>query len=377
MLELIILGGGCAGLSLAYQLATRAADPPSTLIIEARPTYQEDRTWCGWPLEPHAFDDCVIARWSRWGLENGEHRANVRSSIAYEMIDAGRFYDTCLGAIATHERLTLRTGTRVDALVEYDDHVAITLDSGETLSARQVITTLPTPKRLNAPWRWQDFAGWVIDTPKIGALAQAELMNFSVTPAPTSDTLAFVYTLPIDERHALVEWTSFARAPVPLDQLEQALAQHVAERFGEVDVLRRECGSLPMAPAWQRGSARIHPAGTAGGAMRPATGYAFHAIQRWARECREALEAGQPPSPPARSKGLEWLDRTFMTALSRHAALGPDCYVRLFDRLPAERVIRFLAGQPTALDVARVMTALPLAPFLESAARTLTAPPQP
>ncbi len=52
--DLVIIGGGCAGLSLAYQLSQFGENCPKTLIIEERELYTNDRTWCFWDLKEPA-----------------------------------------------------------------------------------------------------------------------------------------------------------------------------------------------------------------------------------------------------------------------------------------------------------------------------------
>ena len=63
--DVLILGGGCAGLSLATALAEQHSDL-RVQILEARTTYVRDRTWCLWNTEPHPFQHCVTHRWHSW-----------------------------------------------------------------------------------------------------------------------------------------------------------------------------------------------------------------------------------------------------------------------------------------------------------------------
>ena len=46
--DLVILGGGCAGLSLAMRLAKLGEQCPQTIIVEPRERYVNDRTWGFW-----------------------------------------------------------------------------------------------------------------------------------------------------------------------------------------------------------------------------------------------------------------------------------------------------------------------------------------
>ena len=58
--DYIIRGGGCAGLSLAYELETYDKLKNKTLaIIEPRDEYKRDKTWSFWKVFSHNFEDCV------------------------------------------------------------------------------------------------------------------------------------------------------------------------------------------------------------------------------------------------------------------------------------------------------------------------------
>ena len=62
--DYVIIGGGCAGLSLAYELEINNKLKDKTLaIIELREEYKRDKTWSFWKVFDHNFDDCVIKSW--------------------------------------------------------------------------------------------------------------------------------------------------------------------------------------------------------------------------------------------------------------------------------------------------------------------------
>ena len=58
--DYIIIGGGCAGLSLAYELNIHSKLQDKTLaIIEPREEYERDKTWYFWKVSSHSFDYCL------------------------------------------------------------------------------------------------------------------------------------------------------------------------------------------------------------------------------------------------------------------------------------------------------------------------------
>ena len=71
--DYVIVGGGCAGLSLAYELETNNKLKNKTLaIIEPRKEYKRDKTWSFWKVFDHNFEDCVIKSWNSFTIHSSE-----------------------------------------------------------------------------------------------------------------------------------------------------------------------------------------------------------------------------------------------------------------------------------------------------------------
>ena len=69
--DYIIIGGGCAGLSLAYELNKNKKLEKKTLaIIETRDKYKRDKTWSFWRVVDHNFEDCVIKSWNNFTINS-------------------------------------------------------------------------------------------------------------------------------------------------------------------------------------------------------------------------------------------------------------------------------------------------------------------
>ena len=92
--DYIILGGGCAGLSLAYELDINKKLNNKTLaIVETRDQYKRDKTWSFWKVTDHNFDDCVIKSWNNFSINSklGSHEI-TNKEYPYQAIDSGLFY---------------------------------------------------------------------------------------------------------------------------------------------------------------------------------------------------------------------------------------------------------------------------------------------
>ena len=92
--DYIIIGGGCAGLSLAYELDVHEKLKDKTLaIIEPRSEYKKDETWSFWKVVPHNFDDCVKKNWNNFSINvTGKTNHLECKDFPYQSIDSGLFY---------------------------------------------------------------------------------------------------------------------------------------------------------------------------------------------------------------------------------------------------------------------------------------------
>ena len=363
-LDLIILGGGCAGLSLAAQVALQA---PSlrVRIVEPRLVYEEDRTWCGWRIQPHLFEDCAVAAWPEWRIVvDAQEIKRGSRRYTYEMVRSDLFYAKALTAIRESAHCSLLQGVSATSCTSSDTDVRVTLSDGSTAVASRVIDTRPQPRVLQAPWLWQHFLGFVLEfagaDPGFGSVPT--LMDFQAEGACVAQ---FMYVLPLGDGQFLCEWTQFSRAACSLPELEMSLLTWL-RRYAPPDwrLIRRESGSLPMTVATVPRAGRIVSAGTRGGSMRASSGYAFHAIQRWSESCAASLSATGEPTPPERNRLLEAMDRIFLHVLQQRSCSVPGIFGALFQHCPPDSLIRFLAGQPQGDDLWPVMRSLPWPRFL-------------
>jgi lycopene beta-cyclase len=189
----------------------------------------------------------------------------------------------------------------------------------------------------------------------------ATLMDFDVSQA---HGIHFIYVLPFDAHTALIESTFFTERPLPDDVYEAAIATWLARRGPGVDfqTVSHERGVIPMttAPfdAWP--SPRIVRIGTAGGHVKPSSGYAFLAVQRFVRDFAprvvSALRDGGFPEPPApRSQRTTALDTIFLSYLRSRPERAPGTFYRLFERVPPAVLARFLSDTGSLADDLTVM----------------------
>ena len=373
-IELAILGGGCAGLSLALRLAERPGRCRRVQVIESRPHYSNDRSWCFWRLGPHRYESLVKRSWSQVAVRASSGVVQVDCTrTPYQLIEAEDFYDHAKQAMAACDAVRLQTGVSVLGPPRPVPGGWRIETSAGGLTAAQVIDTRPPrlPARGDSTL-WQSFLGEevVCDRP-VFDLTRVELMDFA---DDSPDVIAFTYVLPMAADRALVETTLFDPRPHgPGDlRVRQRRAVQRLCAGAETRVVRTEVGRLPMGMAIADASlGKGHlRAGLMSGAARPATGYAFQRIQRWADGCGEALRCGHAPTGHAPDPLLTRLmDRLFLDVLRSHPERGPELFTRLFGRTATPRIVRFLSDRGTFADRVAIVASLPTGLFLRQLLR--------
>ena len=368
--DVIIAGAGLSGLSLAVALLDAGLpEDARVVLVDPRETLSgADRTWCFFDLVPHAFESAITHRWSRWRVRNGAAEV-LRSApgISYCTIPGERFYELALERLAAAgQRIELVLGVTVEHLEDRGAHVDVHTSAG-VLRARLAMDSRP-PSLTRAADDGNDvnllqhFRGRVVrSTEPVFEADTATLMDFDVSQA---DGIHFIYVLPFDAHTALVESTFFTERPLPDAVYEAAIDTWLTRRLPGVvfQTISHESGVIPMTTepfdAWP--SPRIVRIGTAGGHVKPSSGYAFLALQRFVRAFAprvvSALRAGSCAEPPAaRSPRTTALDTIFLSYLRSRPERAPDTFYRLFERVPPAVLARFLSDTGTLADDLTVM----------------------
>jgi lycopene beta-cyclase len=384
--DYLLVGGGAAGLSLAYHLAQepRLAGK-RVLLIEPEPKDQNDRTWSYWADEPSPFDELAVGEWQNIAFRSpGFTRVLNLGKYRYRTVRGLDFYRfvhralaarpaqfTVLRATVTNLRNTRRWGVR-----------AIT-DKGEFI-ARYAFDSRPpaiAPNPARYRYLLQHFLGWEIETTRdVFDPAVVEFMDFR---GAQQHEARFMYVLPFGPRRALVEYTLFSAKMLDKSEYEAHLLDYLENTLklttADYHITATEVGAIPMTdhPLPTGVGAHIINLGTRAGRAKPSTGYAFRRIQGHSARLVAALAA--TGLPPRNLTGDRWQFRFFDTLLldimQRQGETTRDIFRQLFERNPVERIFRFLDETTTWADNLRVMKSVAPGPFLRSIGHVLRGRP--
>jgi lycopene beta-cyclase len=374
--DVIIAGGGAAGLSLAYHLVRSPLRDCRVLIVEKEAKDQNDRTWCFWTDRPTLFDDIVYRSWSQLQVL-GEHEALTLDlhGYRYKMIRGIDFYRFARQTLSVYPHVDFLQG-KVERFEDGDEQGSVLVD-GQSYTGNWVFDSLfnwPEFKPDQAGYHYlkQQFKGWEIETP--GKAFNPQAATFLDFRTPQQPGMHFFYVLPFSERHALVESVLCTPVPVSWEACEQALSVylHTILDIKEYSIRREEQGMSPLTdqPFPRQIGRRIMSIGTLGGRIKPSTGYAFIRMQEDSSAIvRSLLTVGHPFSVPPGPRRYRFFDSVMLEIMAHHGERIQPIFTALFEHNPAERIFRFLDERASPWENLLMAPSLPPRLLLQAVLR--------
>ncbi len=378
--DFIIAGGGCAGLTLAYQLLHSPLRDRSILVIDRDDKDQNDRTWAFWTDRPTPFQPVVHREWDRLRIitDRGEHFLPT-DPWRYVMIRGDDWYRHIRGLLAEHPNVTWlkapvkRIEDREDGAVVWFDPDGNGPEPAQPVQGKWVFDSMFNihafkPDTSRVRYLQQHFKGWFIETPQDQFdVSAATLFDFRT---PQEGELRFFYVLPTSPRSALVEYVGLS-----LVDFDSLLDRYIREILGAhvYTVVSDEIGVTPMTDhVFPRSAGRhVMRIGIQGGLAKPTTGYAYTRIQDDTAAIIASLcECGHPFAVPPTSKRVyRWLDAVMLQVMRTDATCLKGTFQRMFSRNPGPRIFRFLDERASVGDALALIMTLPKLPFVLGAAR--------
>jgi len=348
--DYVIIGGGCAGLSLAYELEIHQKLKNKTLaIIEPRPEYKRDKTWSFWKVAPHNFDDCVKKSWENFSINIPNKTNHLEcKDYPYQSIDSGLFYKKINNKLKENSNISF-------------------FKSIEEISKKNsfIFNSVPIIKK-NHLNLWQHFCGVEIETKN--DFFDEEIFNLMDFDCEQRDSVHFFYTLPFTKNKALVEttWLSKMNDNSQKDydsQIKNYITNHL--KIKDYEIIYKEEGAIPLFyPFNVREKNKIN-IGTAGGMTRLSTGYTFLNIQKHSKYIRENIENISNSKKFEIEKKYQFLDDIFLRVLKKHPEKMSDIFFKMFKASP-KTVIKFLSNKSNFFEDLKIILKMPKWIFIKA-----------
>jgi len=375
--DFIFAGGG--GSSLALLIALHKIDGLknfSVLIIEPDQKNSNDRTWCFWTdHNDKAYPlvaDIIDHRWTK--IYNVNEQISTLSPFEYIQVRSGDFYAKAEKILALYPKVE-SINEKVISLEEKDQCLEVRTARG-IFTCDKLFDSRP-PKLKSSELMWQSFVGWRIKTSEaVFATDTCTLMDFEV---PQNRALQFMYLLPTAENKALIEFTRFGAAVLGKEEAIPIIEAYL-DKLGirDFEIEEWEINKIPMSLELNK-AARLHPKGqriipigVAAGNAKASTGFAFKNILKHSVDLAEHLQQQNDQLPrPLQKINFHYYDQLLLRLINQKPEISKKIFVRLFEKHPIERILRFLDEETKFNEDLQIMYQMPWLPFFWSIKESL------
>ena len=360
--DYIIIGAGCAGLSLAYRLVNTKH---KVCILESNESInKKNKLWSFWDTYKTPFNHLVKKKWTELLIKNNSKEIKINcNNYNYQSIDSHDFNNYILDKINKSSNIEIKFSSNVESIKKIKN--TISLFSGKNIfTCNHIFDSRPNIK--NTFMRQQFFGAYVVSEENIFNIDRPIFMDFS----NTFDKFHFNYVLPFTENLALIESTYFSskKEKKMLDLNYIGEYMNINYKGKKYIIEKTEFGSIPMDININSISEKyITKIGSYSGATRASTGYTFINIQKQSDELVKLI----PNISNIKAKKnfhpfvLRKMDDVFLNIVSENPNYMKNALMILFESKSHESQIRFLSDAPSILDIFKIILYLPKIEFLK------------
>ena len=345
-----IIGGGCSGLSLAYELETsNKLKNKSLAIIEPRTEYKRDKTWSFWKTIDHNFEDCVIKNWNNFSINTSSKSLELKTkNFPYQTINSDLFYK------------------KINNKLSKNNNIYFFKNINEINTINSLVFNSVPAAAADKSKLWQHFQGVEIETEK--NIFDTEIINLMDFNCEQRGSVHFFYTLPFTKNRALIETTWISKLDdSSLRDYDSQIIKYIKNNLEikNYKIIYKEEGAIPLFhPTYINENKKIN-IGSAGGMTRLSTGYTFLNIQEQSRYIRENIDKIEKVKAFSIGKKYKFLDGVFLKVLERYPEKMPNIFIKMFVG-STDTVIKFLSNKSNIFEDLLIILKMPKWVFIKS-----------
>ena len=373
LIDYLFVGLGASNCLLILELEKkRLLDGKIIIILEPHQKNKKDKTYCFWSTSDNVEKiiplDFIDKEWDRV-IING--KVQSLNPLKYYHVSSLTLYEKALKIIKNHNVKILKHTLEKNQLSNRIITDNIVYEPKYSFDSRP-----PVIKKLqkNQFYINQSFVGWQIQTNEEVFDPQSfTMMDFEI---PQDNSTQFVYVLPFDSKHALVEVTRFGEDIMSMDEGEKLLNSYL-KNYKNYQVLDIEKGCIPMTNAdiSTEICSNIRNMGARAGHIKPSTGYAFKSMSMDATTIVNQIalenETIEPSNVQIRDNRFAFYDSLLLRILSEKSHLGKPIFKRLFQRIKAPEILYFLDEESSLSNELKIFYSLQWKPFIVAALKEL------
>lgn len=361
--DFIIVGAGLSGLHLSYCfLKDEYFKDYSFLIIDKEKSKKEDNYFSYWEIGDGKWDSILKNKWSKGDFFSKKGKVEMDfSDYSYKTLSSSKFKAYVKKKIKKKKKFKLSKDTVLKIKEEKNNIVVV--GNKKNYNAKHVFDSRLSPilnkKIKKHTYLKQHFLGWVVKTnEKIFNKRSFVFMDYRIRD---KNSTAFTYVLPFKKDEALIEHTYFSKNVQNHDVYEEYIKDYLNKYYGKstYKLVKSEFGVIPMTtyPFHSDSTMNITKIGTAGGWVKPSTGYSFKNCEKYSEKILDNIKNGKEFKISPKKRYL-FLDKILLGVLSNYNYQGETIFHRMIKRNKTKNVLRFLDEESTLLEMIKIIISM-------------------
>lgn len=361
--DFIIVGAGLSGLHLSYCfLKDEYFKDYSFLIIDKEKSKKEDNYFSYWEIGDGKWDSILKNKWSKGDFFSKKGKVEMDfSDYSYKTLSSSKFKEYVKKKIKKKKKFKLSKDTVLKIKEEKNNIVVV--GNKKNYNAKHVFDSRLSPilnkKIKKHTYLKQHFLGWVVKTnEKIFNKRSFVFMDYRIRD---KNSTAFTYVLPFKKDEALIEHTYFSKNVQNHEVYEEYIKDYLNKYYGKstYKLVKSEFGVIPMTtyPFHRDSTMNITKIGTAGGWVKPSTGYSFKNCEKYSEKILDNIKNGKEFKISPKKRYL-FLDKILLGVLSNYNYQGETIFHRMIKRNKTKNVLRFLDEESTLFEMIKIIISM-------------------
>ena len=358
--DIVIIGGGNAGLTLAKNLLNLGASENIAVIEPTQPS-EKRANWCSWHHKENLanYQYAVRGIWDSWTLINDKKSIKHKSSdYKYACIDSALYLSSIEEKLKASNIKIIRDS--VEKIKIKKNNKRKLQCTNNTYEATHVFDSRP-PEIEDGSLR-QHFLGIEFELHDNQNIEVPILMDFRVNQ---SDGLHFIYALPFSDNRLFIESTVISKKFNENNWYRRQINQWIEHRNLKVSkVISEETGAISQ-ERYKHKNKSIEAIGARGGAIRLSSGYAFHNIQEQVRLLAKSIKSKNYSTSNIISNKIYFMDTLFNKVMINNPKLSSDLFLSTACHLKGKEFAEFMLNKADTLTWCKVIMNMPKIPFMK------------
>jgi len=367
--DYIIIGAGCSGLSLVYEMdKKKLLNNKTCAIFDKRKNFKRDKIWSYWNTYEHSFKDCLLNDWSKVIIKKNDSQIILDcSEYKYQSVDSKKFYKKVLSKIKKNPNIKIYLNHPIVKINEKNKKIMVKSNNA-IFSSKLVFSSSLNFKDSTQSKLYQHFLGCeVLFKKKINLPMYPTLMDFN---CPQNNWVHFFYCLPMSNNKLFIEttWISDVKN-FKKEKYNSEIDSYIKQNLnykGGYKLGYCETGSIPMFHYKEKKFIKsVIDIGIASNLTRLSTGYTFLNIQKSTHSIVSKLKKDDVLINEKQNKKYNFLDKIFLKVLLEKKNTMKDIFFNLFRKNSSKTIIQFLSNQSTFITDLKIIFSMPKLIFLK------------